>query len=705
MGFLTGLSVTTIFFIVIIIFGVLAMFARFYRKVEQGKALVRNGIGDTRVDFAGTIVIPILHRAELLDISIKQVTIDRRGREGLICKDNMRADIKVAFFVRVNKTEQDVLKVAQSIGCERASHHETLQELFEAKFSEALKTVGKHFDFVDLYISREQFKEQILKVIGTDLNGFVLDDAAIDYLEQTPLDMLNPDNILDSQGIKKITDLTSDEKVLANQINQKREKIITQQNVEAREAILELNRQLAEAESRQKREVDTMKAREEAETQKILHEEKLKSDRARIIAEEETRIAEENKERQITVARKNKERTEAIESERLEKDRMIEATERERVVTLSQIERDKAVEVERKNIQDVIRERVKLERTVVEEQERIKDTEAVAGADREKRVAMIQAERMAQEAELIAVKEAEAARRVAELKAEEDMVRKVKAAEASKTSASFASEQSDIEAATFFRRSEKEAAAKKLMADADAQEKAAQGLSDVRVMNARAEALEKEGAVQAKVLEQKGTAEARVLAMKFQSEAKGIEEKANAIKLMDGVGREHEEFRLRLDKEREIELAEIRMRDTLARHQSEVLGQALRTAKVDIVGGETAFFDRIVGAVTGGKAVDRYVDNSKTLRDVKDTFFNADPAYFQTQFQRFFSQFMVSPEDVKNLTVSAALTRMISRVTDGDERGKIYELLALAERSGMAGQQVQKQLLNRNMDISKTEKE
>ena len=47
--------------------------------------------------------------------------IDRRGKEGLICKDNIRADIKVTFFVRVNKTREDVLKVAQAIGCVRAS--------------------------------------------------------------------------------------------------------------------------------------------------------------------------------------------------------------------------------------------------------------------------------------------------------------------------------------------------------------------------------------------------------------------------------------------------------------------------------------------------------------------------------------------------------------------------------------------------------
>ena len=39
-----------------------------------------------------------------------------------------------------------------------------------------------------------------------------------------------------------------------------------------------------------------------------------------------------------------------------------------------------------------------------------------------------------------------------------------------------------------------------------------------------------------------------------QVEAKGIEEKAEAMKLLDGVGKEHEEFKLRLNKNKEVEL-------------------------------------------------------------------------------------------------------------------------------------------------------
>jgi uncharacterized membrane protein YqiK len=49
-----------------------------------------------------------------MDISLKTIEIDRCGQEGLICKDNIWADIKVAFFVRVNKSPEDVIRVAQA---------------------------------------------------------------------------------------------------------------------------------------------------------------------------------------------------------------------------------------------------------------------------------------------------------------------------------------------------------------------------------------------------------------------------------------------------------------------------------------------------------------------------------------------------------------------------------------------------------------
>ncbi len=670
-----GIFGTGLLFATLLIVGLLVLLIKCYQKVEQGQALVRNGMGGTRVSFSGIYVVPILHKSEIIDISVKRVSIDRAGEEGLICKDNMRADIKVAFFVRVNKTEEDVLKVAQSVGCVRASDSEALQELFEAKFSEGLKTVGKQFEFVELYNSREQFKEEILKTIGTDLNGFVLDDAAIDFLEQTPISKLDSSNILDSEGIKKITELTATQKIHANQIERNKEKVITKQDVETREAILELERQLADAEEHQKREVNSIKAREEAETKKIQEEERLKAEMAKIQTDEDILVARENQERQVIAARKNKERTEAVESERVTKDRDLEITERERLVALASIERDKALEVEKKAIQDVIRERVMVERTTVEEQERIKDTEAFAKADREKQVAITEAEKEAEQSLVMEVKLAEASKAAAALKADEYQLTTLKEAEVKKLAAEFKADEVVIIADAEQSEAERKARGKVLLAEALKEELTAPGLARANVAEANDLLIEK-----------RGKAEAKVLEMKLAAEAKGIHEKAEAMKQLDGVGRAHEEFKLEIDKTKEVELAEINIRKDIAAEQAKVLGEALKSARVDIVGGEATFFNKITEAVSGGKAVDRYVENSKVLTDVKETFFNSDPDYFDSQLKQFFSRFGLSAQDMKDLSVSAALTKLVAMADSTKDRSLLYNLLAQSERAGRAGE-------------------
>lgn len=644
-----------------------------FKKVEQGKAIVRTGFGIPKVSFGGMYVAP-WNKMEIMDVSVKRLEIKRTGYGGLICKDNMRADIEVAFFVRVNNTPEDVLRVAQAIGCERASDLNSLQTLFDAKFSEALKTVGRRFEFVELYDAREQFKAEIIKVIGTDLNGYALEDVAIDYLEQTDITQLKAENILDSEGIKKITELTSKQKVLANYLDREREKTIAKQNVEAREAILELERQQAEAEQKQKREIASVTAREEAEAARIQSEEKQKSELARIGMEEEVAVAEENRLRTIIVAAKNKERTDAVETERVEKDRALEATERERIVTLAQIAKERVVEEEKKTIQGVIRDRVALEKEVVAEQERIKDTTAFAGADREQKVRVVAAETAAQEALVKDIKAAEASKKAAEMLADQEMYTKVKAAEAARKAAELHAQETLVEADAEAQAAQKQADAKKLLAEATIAESAAVGLGEANVLSAKAEAFQKQGA-----------AEAEVLNLKAGAEAAGIKEKADAMKLFDAVGKEHEEFKLRLARDTQVELAQIAIQKDIAAQQAVVLGEALKHAKIDIVGGDGQFFEQILGAIRQGKAVDRLVGNSSTLSDIKNTFFaeGGDPDQFRDNLKEFVSSFGLKSEDIKNVTVAALLTQLMTAGETDGQRSLAGKLLEGAKKLGL----------------------
>ena len=675
-----GLVVTII--AVIFIVGILIMVAKLYRKVSQGEALVKTGVGGVKVSFNGMLVIPVIHRAEVMDISVKAMEISRLGKDGLICKDNLRADIKVVFFVRVNKSMEDVINVAQTIGTERASDIQTLNNLFEAKFSEALKTVGKTFNFVDLYEEREEFRKKIFQMSAQDLNGYTLDNCSIDYLEQTPLEFLKPDNILDSEGIKKIVELTAEQNMKANFVRREEEKTIKRQNVEAQEAILELDRQLAEKEERQKREIANIKSREGAEILKVSEEERLKGEQVRISTDEALEIAEENKMRSVIVAAKSKERTEAVESERVEKDMLLERTEKEKIVALADIEKEKALEEERKNIQDVIRERVSVEKKVVEEKEKTKDVEAIATAQRAKDVAILKAEEEGESTVILQTKRAEAAKQSAEIEAEKLIID----AEAEKNAAI------------------RQAEARKIAAEAQAAEEATIGLSEAQVTEAKAIAKEKEGKIDASLIEMKmkaeaegikfksealldqGKAEAEVMELKAMADAKGVAEKAIAMLKLDGAGKEHEEFKLRLDKEKEVELAQINVNRDIAEAKAEVIGQALKSAKIDIVGGEGEFFEKISAAVVSGKSVDKMLASSEALTDLKNSLLGGGSAGdgILTKVRETLTSANIDLEDVKNLSIITTLFQIQQSMSE-DKKGSIARIIESVQNLGLGG--------------------
>jgi uncharacterized membrane protein YqiK len=578
----------------------------------------------------------------------------------------------VAFFIRVNKSVDDIVNVGQTIGCQRASDIHTLRELFEAKFSEALKTVGKKFEFIELYEARSEFRQEILDIIGTDLNGYVLDDCAIDYLEQTSIDSLDKDNILDSEGIKKITELTATQNIKANQVRRDEEKTITKQNVEAREAILELEKQLAEKEESQKREVANIKARENAEILKVNEEERLKYETVRIATEEKLQIAEENKLRQVVIAAKNKERADLVETERVQKDRMLEATERERIVSLAQIEKEKAIELEKKNIQDAIRERLTMEKTVVEEQQGIKDLEAFKTADRNKQVEIT----------------------LATQEAEKKLIEETRAAEARKLAAEKDAQKYVIEAQAKRDAAEKEAEARKIIADAKAKEEATVGLSEAQVLHAKADAAERQGIVEAVVIEKKadaikkeGIAQAEVIKEKALAEAAGITEKAEAMKKLNDAGKDHEEFRLTLAKEKEVELAHIAIQKDIAQAQAGVLAEAFKSAKIDIVGGDNTFFDNVIRQVSAGKGLDKFISHSENATLVKENLLG-DGENIIGKVMGMVDKYNISSEDIKNMSIASLIFKLNS-VANQQERGLLDRALDMAKSLGIDNKPVQ----------------
>lgn len=646
--------------IILVILGFAGILKAFYVKVPQGVALIVNGLGSQpKVHFTGAIVYPVVYKKEFMKISLLTLEIDRRGKEGLICRDNLRADITVAFYLKVNAVSEDVLKVAKAVGVERASDTNAVGLLFNAKFSEALKTVGKQFDMHQLFDDRQNFRDRIVDVIGKDLNGYTLEDVAIDYLEQTPKTSLDPNNIFDAEGIRKITEITATHNIVTNEAERNQEMAIMKKNVETREACLELERQQADAESRQQREIATVREREMAETLKVQQEEHLRVEQTRIKVQQEIEVQEQNRQREVEVAEQNRQRVVSIEEEKVKRARDLEVVSREREVELSRIDKEKALEEERKQIADVIRERVAVEKTVAIEEERIKEVRQVSEADRAKQVQIIEAH----------------------AQAEKNLVEQVKKAEADKDSATHRAveiatlAQAELEAAA------KQADAKKRLAEGIEAEEAAVGLAEARVRMAKAEAMEKEGAAeaaaalermlatakgeaeqgtakakveaelgqakalavrevglaQAKIEEEQGLArakveaelgqakavaakevglaEAEVILQRLKSEAEGLADKFQVMNSMSADARSHEEFRLQLEKHFAEAMAGIEANKDIAKEQAEVLSSALTKSNIDIVSGDPAFFQAFAKSLSMGKAVNGFIEKSPIAKN------------------------------------------------------------------------------------------
>ncbi len=657
----------------------LVVVSRLLRKVEQGKALIVSKLRKVDVSFTGQVVLPVLHKAEVMDISVKTIEITRAGREGLICQDNIRADIRISFFVRVNKTAADVIKVAQAVGTARASDQATLQELFHAKFSEALKTVGKQMDFTDLYTKREELRFQIIELIGVDLNGYHLEDAAIDYLEQTPLTQLDPANVLDAQGIRKITELTAEQHVRTNEVQRTEEKEITRQNVDAREAILELERRQADAEIKQKREIDTVRAREEAETARVVEEERLRAQGAFLTTEEQLGVQRENQAREVAVAQKNRERVIAVENERIEKDRMLEVIARDRETELTRIAANREVETEKREIAEVIRERVAVDRTVAEQEESIKKLRAVEEAERQRQTVII----------------------AAEAEAQEKLVKDIKAAEAAEQAATHRAAEEITLAEARLKASDLDARAKLRLAEGVQAESAAEGLAAVQVRDKEAEVIEKAGRAEAEATgarmraEAEGTearlraeaegarakalAEAEAVGSRLKAEAAGLTEKAAAMAALDDASRGHEEYRLRLEAEKDIRLAGLDVQRQVAEAQATVLATGLENADINIVGGESVFFDRLMSSIALGSSVDGFIEHSKTAQALAKPWLDGT-RNIADDLGRVLGS--LSTADVQNMTVSALLMRLIQH--DSADAGQLQQLLDKAGELGLA---------------------
>jgi hypothetical protein len=166
------------------------------------------------------------------------------------------------------------------------------------------------------------------------------------------------------------------------------------------------------------------------------------------------------------------------------------------------------------------------------------------------------------------------------------------------------------------------------------------------------------------------------------AEARGLAEKAAAMQALDGVAREHEEFRLRLEADRQIAFEQLKAKVAIAESQSRVMAEAMGKADIKIVGGDGQFFDRFVNAVSLGNQIDGVVENSSVVRKTLASRLDGNGHNLIDDVKEMARAAASSSEAIKNLTVSGVLGNLMIKA-DNDTKSKLQALLDKARQLGV----------------------
>lgn len=460
---------------------IVAVITSLYRKTSADQAFVRTGMGGSRVILdGGTMVLPVVHRVVEVNLKTMKLGVNPRGRNALITKDNLRADVLAQFYIRVQADTDHILNAARSLG-ENSVNAETVEALVSEKLVSALRAIASQMDLFEIHTRRDEFAEKVKEHVKSDLeaNGLLLESVTISELDQTDPAELSDDNVFDAQGKKKITEITAAAQVERNKLEREAERARKERDVSTRQQILMLEQQQAEAEANQATEVAKIRADREREAQEAVI--------AQARAVETAKIAQAQAVQAAEIAR-----AQAVETARVQQERAVQlaALERDRTLQTATVERDQAVELAERAKQIAIAEqeaaRAKAEKLYLDAQaERERSSQEVVKVQQ-----LSEAEREAQKKLIAARQEIERNRFAQQTAAEVEAYARVKQAEA------------DQESAT------KQAAARLELAQADSESKkliaggeAAQQMVPVQVERERVAVRQAEVAVERQQLE------------------------------------------------------------------------------------------------------------------------------------------------------------------------------------------------------------
>ncbi len=315
-----------------------------YRRSSKEISFVRTGFGGEKVVLSGgAFVLPIIHDVTTVGMRTLRIEVRRGGENSLITANRMRVELVAEFYVRVRPTRESVAIAAQSLG-KRTLEPDSLKELVEGRFIDALGIVAAKMSMDDMQEQRGVYAKEVRKLFEESLSqtGLELEAVSITGLDQASLDMFDPSNAFDAEGLTQLTKQIEARKKSRNDIEQDTKIQIRNKNLETEKQVLEIEKESEFAKIQQEREIAKQNAleRKDIAIEKAHQERETEIAQLRAIEEvEKTRISQE----------------EAIEVERSLREHSLTEEIENRRKQRNDIEQETEIEIKRKNLEVEVR--------------------------------------------------------------------------------------------------------------------------------------------------------------------------------------------------------------------------------------------------------------------------------------------------------------------------------------------------------------
>ena len=315
-----------------------------YRRSSKEVSFVRTGLrGEKVVISGGAFVLPIIHNITSVGMRTLRIEVKRGGDKSFITKNRMRVEIVAEFYVRVTPSKEAVSIAAGTLG-KRTMEPESLRDLVQGRFVDALGIVAAKMSMEEIQEKRGEYIKAVKVIVAESLSstGLELEAVSLTSVDQAGLEVFDPSNAFDAEGLTQLTEQIEAGKKKRNDIEQDTAIRIRAKNLEAEQKALEIDQAREFSRLLQEREIAKQRDKETTEMAVETARQERLAEEARIQSAEDVEKARIQQQDTIEVERSLREHELTLQIE-------------ERKKLRNEIERQTEIDIKEKNLEAEIR--------------------------------------------------------------------------------------------------------------------------------------------------------------------------------------------------------------------------------------------------------------------------------------------------------------------------------------------------------------